>query len=725
MAALVVRLSLGNLHALVPVALVYGTLTVLGLAAVPVNLDGQALIINGELRPDAPRPGLVVTGLAVAGVLLAAHLVMVAMVVVVMAGVLLGRPAPVGGAMRQALHGTGPIMILLTLACFVVGVLSFLLALTPVVTHPWLYVTLTATLLGVFTCWLLFTVPIVVLEGAGPFRALSRLRDLARYRWPQIFWHGMVPAVLAPLTLELVCIWATSRFAGIERSVAEAALGIITAVLTVVVQGAALAVVTLSPEYPLYVRLNVPSELEPRPMDLDAVAARLHSGTTPRRRRPGRAVSLAALVPLMLAAPGAMYGAYLHANPLSLPKVTIRNLPDAGFTYDLVSVNGNRAAVVVASDKYLSDAKIDVCKDAECGHASTLPYPYPGFGEPRSAALPDGTIALAQSIPSERAKRKMGSDNDRPVPMEIRLTRCTSERCPNDFRQSPVIAEGRNFPERPYFPAFDIMSAGRGIMAVVMFDATSSGSSGVRSQALQIVRCDDFDCQGPRLLVTDRVVAGYGPTREEKDRRVAIAEGARGRPVAVFENRATHAMTLVSCDDADCRQHVTRQLARPVPYARDTYLETEGVDVVVPPDDRPIIMHGDAATGNLQLLRCRTPDCAASDAVSVAGPYYTAEGDKWGPEWGLALGSDGLPLIATYEHDRGRAVLIACKNADCSRRGKVTLSDDLRIRGWNTLDDLQLKVDTKGRPYLLLSIRGPERWEARLLTCHEPKCGAA
>jgi hypothetical protein len=261
-----------------------------------------------------------------------------------------------------------------------------------------------------------------------------------------------------------------------------------------------------------------------------------------------------------------------------------------------------------------------------------------------------------------------------------------------------------------------------------MFDATSSPrdlSSDERPQTLQIVRCDHFNCQEPRTLVTDRVVGGYGPMRDEKDRRLAIAEGARGRPVVVSENKATHAITIVSCDDSDCRHSVTRQVTRPVPHVRDTYLETEGVDVVVPPDDRPIIMHGDAATGNLQLLRCRTSDCAASDAVTIAGPYYTPEGGKWGPEWGLALGSDGLPLIATYEQNRGRVVLIACQNADCSRRSKVTLSDDLRVRGRDALDDLQLKVDAKGRPHLLLAIVGREAWEARLLTCHEPKCGAA
>ncbi|MFC5746438.1 hypothetical protein [Actinomadura rugatobispora] len=721
--ALTGRLLVGNLIALVtPVALLSVLVTATAGAAVLLRLDGRALIINGELLLDEPRQGLLVTGLALTALVMAAHLVMLAMVVVMSAGILLDRPVATGSAMRRAVRRSGPLLVLLTLACAAVLVVTLLAALTPLA-GTWAYVPLVAVVAAAAACLLLLTVPIVVLENAGPLRASIRLWQIAKGRRMHMMWSPLLIAVVPPALLSAGARWIASYNTGMEHSPWEVGVLTVISVLTVVVQGTALTVVTLNQSLtywdesgPVW-RRRGPSHT----MDLDEVAARLPAPAEARRRRPARAAVLAALAVLVLASPGVLYHLYVEANPVGLPDVDYRRTAPAAFEHRLTLLEGDRVAVLGKSrDQY--DDKIQVCDDRGCPGAAAYRYPrLDAAKRVRATGLPDGSMAVAWIRPEDGSANRV-PDGDDPRPMAVRLMRCTDRDCQRDLEKTPVIARGHaaDITEEKREAAVAVTTSGQGVLAAVLLDAEKDGDD--ERTTLRIVRCADMACTEPRTLMTTRLET----TRDwydDNDAQLEITTGAGGRPVVAFENYRNGAVTLVGCDDADCRRPVTRRLVGPSEDGDYEYLSTNGVGLAVPLDDHPVLTHRRIQDGQIRLLRCRTRDCAAVDAVPLAEPgpgrgrFVPAE--IW-PNHALALGRDGLPLIATYDIDRGKLILLACREAACTRRDTVVLLHDIAAR-----HRLDMEVGRDGRPRVLrYGIQFEDHVGAALLTCRDVRCGA-
>lgn len=709
--------------ALVPAILISVALTVPVFAFLLMSLEGQALLVNGEFRLDEPRPALLVAGLVVTVALLTAHLVMVAMVVVIVAGSLLGRRVLAGRALLHALRRSGSLLALLSLTGVTVMAVAAAMVVTPFLAHAGLLVALMLCLLAVATCWLLLTVPFTVLEDAGPFRAVSRLWEISRARRMMMFRHALVLTIALPAALGLCGRALASQFTGIDNSVAEALAGTVTSVLMVVLQGTTLAILSLNQSYPVSADPFKDRPKKPQTLDLAEVSARLPIHTGIRKARPGRAAALLALALPVLAAPGLLYGAYLRFNPLGLPSIAVWEVIPHGANYELLMRGDGRAAVVAKSEH---DAhEIQVCTDRECDDASTFNYPNPGGGgQVRATALPDGTMAIAWVTTS---KQNAPKGDDRPVPMEVRLMRCTVEGCPKDIENSPVIAKSVGLENETLTPTIALVPSGQGIVAAVLSDTSGEDENEAHPSPVQIVRCDTIPCQAPRTLTTVRVAAGGGWNRLNDEDRVSITTGAHGRPIVAIEDEHTGAITLINCDDAECRHPSKSQVVGPSGRTSHQYLSSGGVEVAVPPDDRPVILHRRISSGNVRLLRCRTPSCGAVDAVTVARPGFVGgvpSRYRW-PTRALALDDDGLPLIVTHDFDDGKIILLACDAADCTRRDTVVLLNDFRHKYYPPAA-FHMEVGQDGRPQILLSrIEYGDHSGARLLICREIRCGAS
>ncbi|MGP4022547.1 hypothetical protein [Actinomadura sp. 3N407] len=717
-----IRLLGRNLAApLVPVALISVALTVPVLAILLMGLDGQALIINGELRFDEPRLESLVAGSVLTGVLLAGHLVMVAMVVVMVAGSLLDSRVPAGRALLRALRRSGPLLVLLILTGGTVMAAVAAMAVTPLVTHTGLFVALVLCLLAVSTCWLLLTVPFVVLEEVGPFKAMSRLWEISRARRMMMFRHALVLTILFPVALGLCGRALSSQFTGIANSIAEALVGTVASVLMVVLQGAALATVSLNQSYPFSADPFGRARKKPQTLDLAGVSARLPTRTHSRKARPVRTAALLALTLPVLTVPALLYGEYLQSNPLGLPNVAVSEVTPRAANYELLVRSDAKAAVVARSPD--DPLQIQVCTHRECDHASTFTHPVPdGRGQVRAAALPDGTMAVALVTIS---KHNAAEDDDERIPMEVRLMRCTVQGCPKEIEKSPIIAKGIGLKGRTLSPTIAIAPSGRGIVAAVLFDIGENEYE-PRPSPMHIVRCDDLPCQAPRTLTTARVPAGGGWDRRNDKDRVSITTGADGRPIVAIEDKHSGAVTLINCADAECRHSAKRQVVEPSGRTSFRYLSSDGVEVAVPPDDRPVILHRRISNGKVRLLRCRTPSCGVVDAVTVARPGFVGGSpDYTWPTRALALDHNGLPLIATHDFDGGKIILLACDAADCSRRETVVLHNDIP-QDYYPPANLHMEVDRDGRPQVLVSgIQYGYRGSTRLLICRDARCGAS
>lgn len=682
------------------------------LAVVLMALDGQALIRNGAVEPVAPRPGLVITSSAVILALMSAHLVLVAMVAVMTVDALLDRPVSAGRALRAALRCSGRLLMPLALAGVAASALILLVAFTPPAGRSWMFVAPALTLVAVVACWLLLAVPIVVLYESGPFLALGRLWQITRRRRTMMSWHAMVTAIVVPIALGAAGGLVASLLTGISESIAETVMATVLGVLTVAWQGIVVTVVTLNQRYPDGARSSAD---RPETLSLSDLATRRTQTPAPGERRPRRAATLTVF---LVAAPGILYGGYLHLNPQSLPDIASRSvtesreLPESistpfiwekGDADELVLLGGDRAAVLAKARR--ARPSIQVCADRECRQRSAFEHPAFWDGSSAAAPLPDGSMAVTWVDPA---------DLRGPSVAQIRLDRCRDQGCSRNPEEHRVIAKSDE-----YVSLIAIAASGTAIIVAFL-------SQHDRKRAeLRIVRCADIFCTSPRTLAKTRVEPSKNINGIGMDEPLGLAIGAGGRPVVAYENDADGAITLFSCYDAHCRRHVTRRVVEPGFGGSAQIPGTKGVEMAVPADDRPVLLHRRIHDGAVRLLRCRTSDCVAIDAVEVAKPEVhpsSHHSDALWPPKALALDSNGLPLVVTYDFDHRSTVLVGCDTADCSRRHIKPLGETEYFYPPARLD---MVVSPDGRPRILRSgIRHGERTDSQLLICRNVRCGA-
>ena len=705
-----------------PVIVVSVALSVAGWAVQLMNLGGQAIIVNGELRLDHPEQGLIVTSVAVLGVFAAAHLVMVATVVVMAAGVLLDHRVHPGPALRLALRRSGHLLELLLIGSTVL-VLGGAVCLAFVAKHRWLFAALALVLLVVVACWFLLVVPVVVLEHVGPLRALSRLWEITKFRRAAVIWFTLLVAVVFPVLLGIALRWLVSvpLSDDVMRAGATAVVLTVVSVLLVLVQGATVTVLVLNQHHvdPYSGFWNSPHSR----VNLEEVAARLPAAASRSGVRPKRATALAAVA--LLVTPGVLYGGYLQVNPLNLPSITDQAVKAGDFHNELVLLGGQRTTIITQSDDDdentgTRDAyKAQVCAGTECDKTSTFTIPAEGRYRLHSVPLPDGSMAVSWG------NRARGGNE------VVRLMRCTADGCSNtrSADKYPIIASGRinqpNFPR----PAWDIAPSGQGIVVAAIVETPEDSRKEKRQNdederidyfTLKIVRCADMRCAEPRSLASIPMETPESGSPPE----VAIETGGGNRPVvAVKTSAATRSdradVAIITCGDAECRKPITRELGPPIWIYQPDSLFGISFRLAVPPDSRPVLAYQDNLNRELRLLRCRTPDCANIDHVTLAGFDAAAQWrpyDVSGSSMDMALGPDGLPWIAAFDTARRAIVVHACKVADCSRRSTATLLTGVLPEG-----TLQMAMTRDGRPQVLWSYGGEP--VNRLLTCREPRCG--
>jgi hypothetical protein len=179
---------------------------------------------------------------------------------------------------------------------------------------------------------------------------------------------------------------------------------------------------------------------------------------------------------------------------------------------------------------------------------------------------------------------------------------------------------------------------------------------------LKVARCVDAACTRPAQI---RVVDATGSTGRYGD----IAIGSGGLPVISYISSSALELRLARCLDAACTNADLLTL--------DTAVEQARTAIVVPPaDPRPAIAY--ARGSQLHLLRCTNTNCSGPQTRVVVDPTVGTGG------WlSMAVGSDGLPVIAYSDGAAGSLKLARCTNADCSTRSIVTVDDPVNSVGSN------------------------------------------
>ncbi|GAA1820697.1 hypothetical protein [Actinomadura chokoriensis] len=694
----------GLAGAAAPVIAGYFVFQFLCVAVGVVVLGGDGHVVNGEIRTYGLSHGILLYVGVTLSALIAAHVAAVVIVVLIAAGLLLERPVTAGSAARTAarrtpaLAGAVPLVGLVLLAVPLLGAGGFLLTLR---VWPGVFGCVAG---GMLSCWAVLALPLVVLDGAGPVRALARAWTLTRHRRTRWSWTALISVLVVPGAIAAGGWWAVWPLTGEAHAVAVRVTVAAAASPAVLLQGAALAVLTLSQWY-----ADVPVRRERRrPLDLGAAAERLRTGGR-GAAGPGRT---AVLLALATAAPALFHWAVLRADPYDWVMVSDHVVEHAvGRDVLLLPGRGDPAVLVPRRG---SGFDLRACDDPACRRsrlAEHVPYVEDRVD---AAALPGGSLVVAGW---QYGDRRVGPSRERPL--LLRLIACTARGCP-DMRAAPTTLRASR---HGLAASVAVAASGARTVVAVAVPLTDEDANGGAS-TLRIMRCAHLPCGDPAVLVSLPVPQATGVA----DKPLALALGRSGRPVAAYEDLDTGELIVVGCREASCRRHRAASL---VPrrgltseqkddahagrkagfWAGNAY--PDGVEVAVPADDRPVIAYRDILTGAATLLRCRTPACAAADATVLSPPGRAQQAPA------LALGPDGLPLVAVHDLTDSSVVLIACRDAGCIRRDRVRIGTYTDIPG-----PMDLAVGRDGRPRILWIGRSAGRAgnEPHLTTCRRARC---
>jgi hypothetical protein len=693
------RLAVRHLAVLaVPTTLLYVPTAIALFVLFVAAVGSGGRIVNADLAlwtdpTGSPPTGVVVAVLLAAAAAAVAGIVALAATSLMVAGLLLGRAVGPGAALRRALR-RAPAIAGLGLVAVAAGALIVAASAAAVARtgHVWPGVAV-LVVLSFCVFWAAVALPIALLEGGGPLRALGRASASTRQRRRAAAFAVGVGGFIVPGLAVAGLRWAVSPLDGIVHTVlAQVVIGV-AGVLVVPFQAATLVVVALNQRSPFGVDLGAAAERVPAT-----------GPSSPPRTRAPRVVAALALLPL----PGLLYAGYIWLNPLDLTRTSDHVLRD-DFGRQPVALHllgGDRPVELTGPTG--GTFGVRVCGTASCHTGSRL-HDYRGENiaiKMASVTLPDETIAVAAWSPA----RGRESTRDR-VEWVLRLFRCDAKGCGagESITRAPIIERG-GAGDMYGFGVAATTAAGNGLVLAAVEPSESN-----RDARLRIIRCADPRCTAPVAITATRLPPHLLGLFSKS---LSVTVGRGGRPVVAFEDNHTGGLTLVSCDDAACRHpSVNRSELPPLPRPGGPDPYVDGIDVAVPPDDRPVAAYHDGRTGAARLLRCRAPDCRALDTVTLTAPGL---GRPWPA---LALDRAGHPLLVTYDLARRRLVLITCHDAGCTSRTDVPIAPMEKGPGYVDLvvgHDRRPRVLWIDAPSSLFGTGGP----LHLTICQDPRCAA-
>lgn len=182
------------------------------------------------------------------------------------------------------------------------------------------------------------------------------------------------------------------------------------------------------------------------------------------------------------------------------------------------------------------------------------------------------------------------------------------------------------------------------------------------SRGLKVAKCNDAACSGGDETVT-RIDAGY------LGWGVALEIGDDGYPVIAYVDQNSHRLRVAKCNDPACSGG-DETITYGVDYAGE--VAPNFVELVLADDGSPVIAYTDDLFNMVQLVFCNDPACAGDNETYAS---FGGGDQDVGEGLALALGVDGLPVVAAYDGTADALVVVKCTQTGCAA-GTMTTVDD-------------------------------------------------
>jgi hypothetical protein len=183
----------------------------------------------------------------------------------------------------------------------------------------------------------------------------------------------------------------------------------------------------------------------------------------------------------------------------------------------------------------------------------------------------------------------------------------------------------------------------------------------VTANALRVTRCGNPSCSAGNVSQT------IDDPAESVGAYSSIALGADGLPVISHRDNTAGGLRVTKCGNATCT-------AGNVSTTIDTLGAQVGyfTSIEVPSDGLPVVAHYNNAAGAPRVTKCGNPFCTAGNVSTTIDDVANTVGFNIS----LAIGVDGLPILAYQDITAAAVRVTKCGNAACTAGNVSTTVDD-------------------------------------------------
>jgi hypothetical protein len=289
--------------------------------------------------------------------------------------------------------------------------------------------------------------------------------------------------------------------------------------------------------------------------------------------------------------------------------------------YTSITVGADGLPVIAYLDVANQDLKVAKCANAACTGTSTITTVDSAGDVGYSASIAVGADALPVIAYWD------------PVNSILKVAKCLNADCTGGATISPLdptIVPGTGTSIR----------IGADGLPLITYNDDIGGS-------LRMVKCVQADCAEGSTFAVVELGAAAG-------RFSSIAIGDDGLPVISYQGFG--GLKVAKCFDAACATGTKIQLTMVDPSSASQYSS-----IAIGQGGAPLIAYYDDISLDLRLARCANSTCSGTSRVTAVD----SAGDV-GQYASLAIGADGLPVIAYYDATNGDLKVAKCASQTCA-----------------------------------------------------------
>jgi hypothetical protein len=219
-----------------------------------------------------------------------------------------------------------------------------------------------------------------------------------------------------------------------------------------------------------------------------------------------------------------------------------------------------------------------------------------------------------------------------------------------------------------------------------------------------------YDATARALAFDDGIVRAIDDPADDVGMYASLVLDGAGRPLIAYDDLSNESLRFAACEDVACASvSIVTVDDDPLVFIG------EHVDVAIGADGLPVMAYAVMPAGSLRVAKCLDANCANRTTHDLDQPSV-------GRFASIAIGADGNPVVSYYDfHQQGALKVAKCVDAACAGPAIVSLLDDRGLQA-GIYNAIAIRPD--GNPVISYRRGFFDNADAVLAVaeCHAPDC---